>query len=99
VVMNTMFTATGNTISGFGANDQIDLGYVNFSNTTDLVWTENSSNTGGILTVDDHNGNVANIALLGQYSASSFVLASDGHGGTLVTDPPSQHLSLFAAQT
>jgi hypothetical protein len=33
------------------------------------------------------NGNVANIALLGQYVAGSFALSSDGHGGTLVTDP------------
>jgi hypothetical protein len=36
----------------------------------------------------------ANIALLGQYAASSFVTASDGHGGTLITDPPA-----LAAQT
>jgi hypothetical protein len=30
---------------------------------------------------------VANVALLGQYVAGSFALSSDGHGGTLVTDP------------
>jgi hypothetical protein len=30
----------------------------------------------------------ANVALLGQYMAASFATASDGHGGTLVTDPP-----------
>jgi hypothetical protein len=31
------------------------------------------------------------VALLGQYLASRFVLASDGHGATLITDPaPSQ---------
>jgi hypothetical protein len=96
VVMNTMFTAAGNTISGFGANDQIDLGYVNFGADTGLVWTENAANTGGTLTVDDHSGNIANIALLGQYTESSFVLASDGHGGTLVTAPDIPHLPLFA---
>jgi hypothetical protein len=26
---------------------------------------------------------------LGQYEAASFVAASDGHGGTLITDPGS----------
>ncbi len=31
----------------------------------------------------------ANIALLGNYMASTFVAASDGHGGTVVHDPPS----------
>jgi hypothetical protein len=30
----------------------------------------------------------ANIAFLGNYVTASFKLASDGQGGTLVTDPP-----------
>jgi hypothetical protein len=30
----------------------------------------------------------ANIALLGNYLASTFVASSDGHGGTNVVDPP-----------
>jgi hypothetical protein len=30
----------------------------------------------------------ANIALLGQYTVASFTAASDGYGGTLITDPP-----------
>lgn len=30
----------------------------------------------------------AKITLLGQYAAGQFHAASDGHGGTLVTDPP-----------
>jgi hypothetical protein len=29
---------------------------------------------------------MANIALLGSYMASSFVAASDGHGGTLISE-------------
>jgi hypothetical protein len=28
----------------------------------------------------------ANLSLLGQYAASSFAMASDGHGGTLITE-------------
>jgi len=30
----------------------------------------------------------ATLTLLGQYSAQDFTLASDGNGGTIVTDPP-----------
>jgi hypothetical protein len=33
--------------------------------------------------------------LLGQYMASSFVMASDGHGGTMITDPPSNQQPLL----
>jgi hypothetical protein len=39
--------------------------------------------------------------LLGQYSTAMSSLASDGHGGTVVTDPlvgSSEHAALFAAQ-
>jgi hypothetical protein len=72
-------------IYGFGGQDQIDLGDIAFGASTTLGYAANSSNTGGTLTVSD---GTANIALLGQYMASSFVTASDGHGGTLITDPP-----------
>jgi hypothetical protein len=49
-------------------------------------YTPNNGNSGGVLTVSD-GVHTADIALLGQYAASSFVTASDGHGGTLITDP------------
>jgi len=32
--------------------------------------------------------NFAALHLLGQYTAGNFSIADDGHGGTLVTDPP-----------
>ena len=52
-------------------------------------------NTGGAPAVS--NGVIDQaLALLGQYMASSFVTASDWHGGTLITDPPpdqQHHLS------
>jgi hypothetical protein len=38
-----------------------------------------------VLTVED-GAHVATIALLGNYMATSFVLSTDGHGGTLVTE-------------
>jgi hypothetical protein len=40
----------------------------------------------GTLTVTD-GSHTANIALLGNYLASTFVASSDGHGGTNVVDP------------
>jgi hypothetical protein len=45
------------------------------------------SNTSGTLTVSDGT-HTTNLTLLGQYATAQFNLTSDGHGGTLVTDPP-----------
>jgi hypothetical protein len=42
--------------------------------------------SGGTLSVID-SAHSANIALLGNYLASTFTAASDGHGGTAVSDP------------
>jgi hypothetical protein len=79
-----------------GAQGAIDLSNISFGNGTTLGYSPNSSNTGGTLTVSDGT-NVANVALLGQYMASSFAMARDGHGGTLITDPPpNQHPPLTA---
>jgi hypothetical protein len=39
------------------------------------------------VTGGDHNGDIANIALIRQYTAASFALAGGGHGGTVITDP------------
>ncbi|MGA2044046.1 MAG: hypothetical protein ABSG83_11825, partial [Roseiarcus sp.] len=44
------------------------------------------TNSGGALTITD-GAHFADIALLGQYAAASFVTASDGHGGTLISAP------------
>jgi large repetitive protein len=74
------------TISGFGGQDSIDLSDIAFGAQTTLGYAQNQNNTGGTLTVSD-GVHTANLTLLGNYIASSFVAASDGHGGTLVTDP------------
>ena len=42
---------------------------------------------GGTLTVTDGT-HAAHIALLGDYLTSGWTLSSDGHGGTIVVDPP-----------
>ncbi|MCC8980641.1 hypothetical protein, partial [Bradyrhizobium acaciae] len=49
-------------------------------------FSANSSGTGGTLSVSDGT-HMAQIALLGQYAANSFVATGDGHGGTLITEP------------
>jgi phospholipase C len=49
--------------------------------------TYSGTASGGTLTVTD-GSHTANIALLGNYTASTFVTSSDGHGGTNVVDPP-----------
>jgi hypothetical protein len=46
--------------------------------------TEAASNLSGTFTVTD-GVHTASIQLLGQYTASEFATASDGHGGTLIT--------------
>jgi hypothetical protein len=77
------------TIAGFSGQDQIDLRDIAFGANTTLGYAANADNSGGTLTVSDgiHS---ANLALLGQYTAASFVAGSDGHSGTTITDPPAQ---------
>ena len=71
-------------MAGFSASDSIDLSQMFAANAT-LGYSENSSHTGGSLTVSDGT-QMAKVALLGQYIAGSFVTAADGHGGTPVAD-------------
>jgi hypothetical protein len=50
-----------------------------------------SNNTGGTSTASD-GSHAANLALLGQHMASSFVAGGDGHGATPIADQPAtQH--------
>ena len=73
------------TISGFNGQDQIDLTDMAFSANNSIGYAANSTNSGGNLMVSS-GGNSANIALLGNYIASSFAMSSDGHGGTLISE-------------
>jgi hypothetical protein len=77
-----------NAVVGFGAQDQIDIGGLVYTEgTTGASYLENGDRTGGTLTVG--NGTTSSsILLYGDYTTQNFALASDGHGGTLVTDPP-----------
>jgi hypothetical protein len=77
----------GASISGFAQPDQLDFSAIAFGSGTSVGFVEASNNLSGTMTVT--NGiDTASLTLLGQYTAAQFNLASDGHGGTLVTDPP-----------
>ena len=77
-------TTFGGQISGFGGSDQIDLRDIAFnSGTTTLGYADNG--TSGTLSVTDGT-HTANLALLGTYTAASFAISVDGHGGTLIKD-------------
>jgi hypothetical protein len=80
-------------IAGFGSvrgvTEEIDLGDISFDKkTTKVSFKEAKDHASGTLTVTDGT-HTANLTLLGQYAAHNFGLSSDGHGGTIVTDPPS----------
>ena len=85
--MSVLFSGT---VAGFGTSltDTIDLRDVVYNSaTTTKSYSGNASS--GTLTVNNGFGTAtANLALLGQYAAGNFTLSTDGHGGTLVTDPP-----------
>jgi VCBS repeat-containing protein len=75
------------TVAGLDGDDVLDLADLAFGSNTTLGYAANSNNTGGTLTASDGT-HTANIELLGQYMASSFVMSADGVGGTLIHDLP-----------
>lgn len=81
------------TITGFTGNgtlsnsDLIDLKDINFGNLNKESYVENRAGTGGTLTLSAGT-QTASINFSGNYTLQNFKFASDGHGGTLVIDPP-----------
>jgi len=73
-------------ISGFGGGDQIDLSDIFSGASTTLAYSARGNDLGTTLTVSDGT-DTANLVLFGQYLAADFAISSDGHGGTLITDP------------
>jgi hypothetical protein len=75
-------------VAGFGNNgapDQIDLADIAYGTAGKKgPLSYNGNDVGGTLTVTD-GVHTANIALIGQYTASEFAVSNDGHGGTLIT--------------
>jgi hypothetical protein len=78
------------TISGFHLGEEIDLRGLAFSSSSStLTWKQTTSgaNASGTLTVKEGTSSTT-LTLVGSYTASNFSATSDGHGGTLITDPP-----------
>jgi Ca2+-binding RTX toxin-like protein len=73
------------TVAGLHGRDRIDLADIGFNASSTIAYAGNPDHSGGTLSVGD-GMHAANIALLGSYMASSFVAASDGHGGTLISE-------------
>ena len=72
-------------ISGLTGADAIDFADISYEANTKASFSGNANS--GTLTVT--NGTqTANIALSGNYLTSGWTLSSDGHGGTVVVDPP-----------
>ena len=76
-------------LSGDGTasnSNQIDLKDIAFGSGTSESYSGDTS--GGVLTVSDAQNHTAHLALVGDYTHSTFNLSNDGSGGTLVIDPP-----------
>jgi hypothetical protein len=72
-------------IAGFAGPDQIDLGDIGYSSNLTLNYTAGDGGAGGTLTVSD-GSHTTSLDLIGDYTASSFITSSDGHGGTILAD-------------
>ena len=69
------------TVAGMTGQDTIDFAYIDPIKVQQPTYSGTASS--GSLTVTD-GSHIANVALLGDYMASTFVTSSDGHGGTNV---------------
>ena len=84
LVLNDAPAFTGQVLGLIGS-DALDLADVSYGPNTTASFSGNVN--GGLLTVT--NGTeTAQIALVGDYLKSGWTLSSDGHGGTVVVDPP-----------
>jgi autotransporter passenger strand-loop-strand repeat protein len=72
------------TIAGFAGQNRLDLADIDFGASTKNAFTEAPNSTSGSLTVTDGT-RTTKLLFLGQYTVAGFAMASDGHGGTLIT--------------
>ncbi len=81
-------TAYSGVVSGFSktSTTALDLDDIAYSAGTTTA-TFSGTAASGVLTVTDGT-HTAMIKLSGDYTASSFTVSSDGHGGTTIVDPP-----------
>jgi serralysin len=83
--IDTAANFTGSITGQLASGDLLDFADITAGASATIGYSGN--NSPGTLTVSDGT-HTAKVALLGNYMASSFVASSDGHGGTLIHDPP-----------
>ncbi len=83
-------------VSGFSKSrgTSLDLADIAFVGAGEATYS--GTKTSGVLTVTDGT-HTAHINLVGNYLKSTFIAASDGHGGTIVHDPQAPPHRLIAA--
>jgi hypothetical protein len=85
--------AFAGTVAGLLGQDTLDLRDINYANVKQPGFSGTSS--GGTPNVSD-GMHASSIALLGNYMASTFAASSDGHGGTLISNVPSNAVATLA---
>ena len=86
LVLDQATSYTGE-ISGLGTTQSIDLTDINFAAGVKISYASNNRrNTSGVLTITEGT-NTVRLELAGSYTLANFHVASDGNGGTLLTDP------------
>jgi hypothetical protein len=90
---STTYTAsiTGFSKTGKTSLDLVDIGFVSSTEAT-----FSGTTTSGVLTVTDGT-HTAHIKLTGNYTTSTFIASSDGHGGTIVVDPKAKAAAISPA--
>ena len=68
------------------AQARVDLAQTGFGAHTTLGYSKTAATPAASCWNIKNGTHIAKIALLGNYMATSFVAAADGHGGTLITD-------------
>jgi hypothetical protein len=74
-------------VSGFGANDQLDLRDISYGPGATLHYTPDRQGTGGELAISDGT-HTTDIMLLGHYTAENFQVTADDGAGSLVSYVP-----------
>ncbi|MDH2381897.1 hypothetical protein [Bradyrhizobium sp. CER78] len=89
------FAGFSGTVAGMSGTDTLDLRDIGFGSTTKASYSGDGSQ--GTLSITD-GANTAQIALLGNYMASTFAVSSDGHGGSSVQVQPNLVTTLAPPQ-
>jgi probable HAF family extracellular repeat protein len=83
--LDSSATFTG-TVAGLASGNYLDLVDMPYQGSNAPSYNSSGPNTGTLAVKE--GASTINIALLGNYMANSFVASSDGHGGTVVSEPP-----------